>query len=309
MTKQNKHIIFWGTPDFSVPSLNILNNLNLVSLLVTQPDRPAGRNKKLSASPVKIYAEQNNIDILTPEKLDQDFIQALKKYLPATFVVVAYGKIIPQEVLDLSELRAINIHPSLLPVLRGPSPIQTAILEGFESTGVSLMQLDKKMDHGPILGQIEAKIGPNEDYISLSERLSKLGADILAKNIHKYLDADISPLAQDDSRATFCKLISKEDGKIDWQKSAQEIHNQVRAYREWPGAYTKLDDLAIKILQTEVVLENIKTGQIKFDKNNLLVGTAKDSLKILELQVAGKKPMTASEFIRGYQKYLAKYFQ
>lgn len=311
MTKQNNSskIIFWGTPEFSVPSLNILNKLNLVSLVITQPDRPAGRGKKMLASPVKEYAEKNNLAILTPDKLDESFISVLKKYLPATFVVVAYGKIIPQNILDLSALKAINIHPSLLPVLRGPSPIQSAILAGFESTGLSLMQLDKKMDHGPILSQIKLKIEPNEDYITLSKRLADLGADLLNKNILDYLNNKISPLSQDDLQATFCKMIKKEDGQIDWQKSAQEIHNQVRAFRLWPGAYTKLDNLDIKILKTEVVDQKLKVGQINFDKNTFLVGTGKGAIKILELQPAGKKIIKADEFIRGYQKYLDKNFQ
>ncbi|MBT4516674.1 MAG: methionyl-tRNA formyltransferase [Candidatus Komeilibacteria bacterium] len=316
MTKQNNtttslsaRIIFWGTPEFAVPSLDTLNKLDLVSLVVTQPDRPAGRGKKLLASPIKEYATENNIDILEPQNLDDHFINELKKYLPATFVVVAYGKIIPQEILDLSELKAINIHPSMLPILRGPSPSQSALLKGFQSTGVSLMQLDKKMDHGPILSQIEVKIEPNEDYIDLSERLSKIGADIINKHILDYLNNKITPLPQDDEQASFCKMIKKEDGLIDWQKSAQDIHNKVRAFRLWPGAYTKLDNLDIKILKSEVVEENLKPGEIKFDKNNLIVGTADQSLKILELQVAGKKAMSVQDFIRGYNRYLDKTFQ
>ena len=316
MTKQNNtttslsaRIIFWGTPEFAVPSLDTLNKLDLVSLVVTQPDRPAGRGKKLLASPIKEYATENNIDILEPQNLDDHFINELKKYLPATFVVVAYGKIIPQEILDLSELKAINIHPSMLPILRGPSPSQSALLKGFQSTGVSLMQLDKKMDHGPILSQIEVKIEPNEDYIDLSERLSKIGADIINKHILDYLNNKITPLPQDDEQASFCKMIKKEDRLIDWQKSAQDIHNKVRAFRLWPGAYTKLDNLDIKILKSEVVEENLKPGEIKFDKNNLIVGTADQSLKILELQVAGKKAMSVQDFIRGYNRYLDKTFQ
>jgi len=306
--KKNK-IIFWGTPEFAVPSLDILNKFDLVSAVVTQPDRPAGRGKKILVSPVKIYAEKNNINILNPEEMDEIFVKDLKKYLPATFVVVAYGKIIPQNVLDLSELQAINVHPSMLPILRGPSPIQSALLVGFEQTGVSLMQLDKKMDHGPILSQIEAKIEPNDDYISLSKRLAELGAQILQKNILDYLDNKIRPLAQNDDLATFCKMIKKEDGRIDWAKPALDIHNQVRAFRLWPGAYSKLDNLDIKILKTEVIADNLLAGQIKYDKHSIIVGTTDKALKILELQPAGKKIMSSEEFIRGYQRYLDKNFQ
>jgi len=308
MNKVNKKIIFWGTPDFAVPSLDTLNNLGMVSLVITQPDRPAGRGKQVLSSPIKNYALENNINILAPDKLDNYFITNLKKYLPATFVVVAYGKIIPQEILDLSELPALNIHPSMLPILRGPSPIQSAILKGFESTGVSLMQLDKKMDHGPILSQIEAKIEPNEDYLALSQRLSKLGAQILKNSIFDYLEGKINTLAQDDSQASYCQMIKKEDGQIDWHKSAQDIHNMVRAYRQWPGAFTKLSNLDLKILKTEVVDNNLNVGQIEFDKNNIIVGTAEKSIKILELQPTAKKTMTSEEFIRGYGKYLDKHF-
>jgi methionyl-tRNA formyltransferase len=309
MNKLNKNIIFWGTPDFAVPSLDILNKLNLVSLVVTQPDRPAGRGKKLISTPIKEYANKNSIDTLSPDKLDSNFIENIKKYLPATFVVVAYGKIIPQEILDLSELTAINIHPSMLPILRGPSPIQSALLAGFSSTGVSLMQLDKKMDHGPILSQIEVKIESNEDYIILAKRLSDIGAELLNKNILDYLNNQITPLSQDDDKATFCKMINKVDGLIDWSKSAKEIHNQVRAYRAWPKAQTKLDDLDIKVLKTELASNNLKPGEIQFDKNNIIVGTAEESLKILELQPAGKKSMLTQDFIRGYSRYLNKTFQ
>lgn len=308
-------IIFWGTPDFAVPSLKVLHQMGLLAAVVTQPDKPAGRGKKLVSSPVKNFCLENtrlaedgesrrDIDILEPVQLDQAFINDLKKYLPATFVVVAYGKIIAQEVLDLSELTAINIHPSMLPELRGPSPIQTALLRGFETTGVSLMQLDKKMDHGPILGQIEVKIQPDENYLQLSERLSEIGAKILEEKIKDYLAGKISPLPQDDDKATFCKLIEKTDGQIDWSKSAQEINNMIRAYNPWPSAYAKLGDLDIKFFAAKVVEKDIEAGQTLVENNNLYIGTGEKSLEILELQPAGKGKMKTADFVRGYQKHL-----
>lgn len=308
MNRLNHKIIFWGTPEFAVPSLDTLNNLGLVSVVITQPDRPAGRGQKYLPSPVKQAAIKHNIDILDPDSLDNNFVESLQKYLPATFVAVAYGKIIPQPLLDLSEKTAVNIHPSKLPILRGPSPIQTAILEGFKSTGVSLMQLDKKMDHGPILSQIQAKIEPNDDYLSLSQRLSQLGADLLANNILDYLADKITPLAQDDSHATYCQLIEKSDGQIDWSKPAQDIHNQVRAYSFWPQAWAQLNGLDLKILKTEIVDKNLEAGQVEFNKENIIVGTGDRSIKILQVQPAGKKIMSASEFVRGYQKYLNNKF-
>ncbi|RJQ33949.1 methionyl-tRNA formyltransferase, partial [Candidatus Parcubacteria bacterium] len=303
-TSNKQSIIFWGTPDFAVPSLKSLHELGLIKAVVTQADKPAGRGKKLLASAVKNFCLENKLVVLEPVKLDQAFIDSLKKYLPATFVVVAYGKIIPQTVLDLSVRPAVNIHPSMLPQLRGPSPIQTAILNGLESTGVSLMQLDKKMDHGPILSQIEVKIEPNEDYPSLAKRLSELGAKMLTTNIESYLAGELSPLAQDDSQATYCELIEKTAGQIDWSKSAQEINNQIRAFNPWPSAYAQLSGLDIKFFQARLAAKDLSPGKILLDKENLYIGTAKGSLEILELQVAGKKKMKTAEFIRGYQSLL-----
>mgnify|MGYP003968687971 CR=1 FL=1 len=300
----NKKIIFWGTPLFALPSLKVLHDLDLVAAVVTQPDKAAGRNKKIKSSPVKIFAQENNIKILEPVKLDEAFINDIKKYLPAIFVVVAYGKIIPQDILDLSKMPAINIHPSMLPILRGPSPIQTAILKGFDSTGVSLMQLDKKMDHGPILSQIQAKISPNEDYFDLSERLSDLGADLLKKNIISYLEYELKGRFQDDAKATFCQMIAKADGQISWQKTSQELHNQVRAFIDWPGSFVKLNNLDIKILQTKISDQDLEPGKILIDNNKLYIGTNNKSLEVLKIQPAGKKSMTAEEFIRGYQNKL-----
>ncbi|MBT6691533.1 methionyl-tRNA formyltransferase [Candidatus Parcubacteria bacterium] len=295
-------IIFWGTPEFALPSLQALHKMNLIQAVVTQPDKPAGRGKKLLPSPVKQYCLDNNIDTLEPIKLDQAFIDGLKKYLPATFVVVAYGKIIPQEVLDLSELAAINIHPSQLPELRGPSPIQTALLRGFESTAVSLMQLDEKMDHGPILGQIEVKIEPNEDYIELAGRLSELGAQILSDKINDYLTEQITPLPQDDDKATFCKMIKKQDGQIDWSKTAQEIHNQVRAFRQWPTAFTSLGDIDLKIIQTQVVDRNLQAKEVFLEKDQMFIGAGDKAVEILQIQPAGKKVLKIADFVRGYSK-------
>jgi methionyl-tRNA formyltransferase len=300
----NKKIIFWGTPFFALPSLEALHKLGIVKAVVTQPDRPAGRGQALQSSPIKKYAADNSLAVLQPDKLDQNFINELKNLLPATFVIVAFGKIIPQDILDLSELPALNIHPSQLPVLRGPSPIQTALLQGFDTTAVSLMQLDEKMDHGPILGQIEQAISPGDDYISLSDKLAVVGGQLLADNIQNYLDGNLEPQAQDDDQATICKLIKKEDGLIDWQKPVKEIINQIRAFILWPSSYTTLKGIEIKITKAITSLEKLAPEEIKIDGDRLLVGTGTEALQILELQPAGKKIMSAADFIRGYQNKL-----
>ena len=300
----DKKIIFWGTPFFALPSLKVLHELKLVKTVITQSDKPAGRGQKIQASPIKQYAEINNIPVLQVDNLDELFIENLKQFLPATFVIVAFGKIIPQEILDLSELVALNIHPSQLPLLRGPSPIQTALLEGFSSTAVSLMQLDEKMDHGPILGQIELEIQPDDDYFTLEDKLSAMGGQLLQENVINYLAAKLEAQAQDDDQASICKLIKKEDGLIDWTKPAEDIVNQVRAFIFWPGSFTTLNGLNIKITKVLVSLEKLAPEELKIDSDRLLVGTGTEALQILELQPAGKKKMLAADFIRGYQDKL-----
>ena len=300
----NKQIIFWGTPLFSLPSLKALDALGLVKAVVTQPDKLAGRNRELKTSAVKDYALAHDLAVLQPEALDQGFVDQLKEFLPTTFVIVAFGKIIPQEILDLSELSSLNIHPSKLPTLRGPSPIQTAFLEGFSSTAVTLMQLDEKMDHGPILGQIEAKINPDDDYITLGDRLSEIGGQILTDKIQDYLAAKLEPQDQDHEQATFCKLIKKEDGLIDWQKPAEHIINQIKAFILWPTSFTKLKNIEVQVIKAIASLEKLTPGEISITNSQLLIGTGTSALQILELKPAGKKKMLAEEFIRGYQDKL-----
>ena len=299
-----KKIIFWGTPEFSLPSLEALVRLDLVKAVVTQSDKPAGRGQKLNISPIKKYASEHNLFVLQSDTLDEAFINELKQFLPATFVIVAFGKIIPQAILDLSELTALNIHPSKLPILRGPSPIQTALLEGFESTAVSLMQLDAKMDHGPILGQIEAKIESTDDYLSLSHKLSQVGGELLAENITHYLNSELKAIPQDDTKTTICKLIKKEAGIINWQAPAMNILNQIRAYISWPKSSASLKGIKVKIEQAKISVLKLNPGEIKIINTQLFIGTSTHALEILKLQPANKKSMTAAEFIRGYQNKL-----
>lgn len=295
----NKKIIFWGTPQFSLPALIVLHQMGLVKAVVTQASKAAGRGRKLLDSPVKIWAEKNDLPVLAYLKLDNNFVDELKKYLPATFVIVAYGKIIKKEVLDLSELPAINIHPSKLPDLRGPSPIQTALLLGYKKTAVTLMQLDEKMDHGPILAQIDVNISDSDDFLSLSDKLSKIGAQLLEKNINQYLNHEISSQEQDDSIATTCHMIEKEDGQIDWNENSDKILNKIRAFNPWPSAYTKLLGYDMKIHKAKNSHSQLKAGEVLIDKIHLLVGCADQAIEILELQVAGKKIVSAADFIRG----------
>jgi methionyl-tRNA formyltransferase len=298
----NKKIIFWGTPLFSLPSLEELYKLGIVSAVVTRASKPAGRGRQISDSPVKIWSEQHRVPVLAFTKLDDDFILELKKYLPATFVVVAYGKMIKQDILDLSELLAINLHPSRLPEFRGPSPIQAAILAGLDKTAVTIIQLDDKMDHGPVIDQEGVLIQDNDTFATLSDVLSKKGAKLLHKNIIAYLNGELKPTAQNDSKATICSMIQKEDGLINWAESAKLIRNKIRAYNPWPSAYTKLFDTEIKILSVKITNKKLKSFEIEIQRDQLFIGTGTDALEILELQAAGKKSMLASDYIRGLRK-------
>ncbi len=300
----NKKIIFWGTPEFALPSLRALLVLGLVKAVVTQPDRPAGRQRKMTGSPVKKIAQLHSLPVLTPEKLNSEFVEELKKYLPATFVIVAYGKIIPQTILDLSELKAINVHPSALPILRGPSPIQSALLHDFKTTAVTLMQLDEQMDHGPILAQQEVAIDPQDNFEILSNKLSILAGKILAGAIITYLAGGLTPRAQDHNQATYCKLIKKEAGDISWQDSALKIHNMVRAFNPWPTVYTEINGLAIKFIKTKLAEIDLRPAEFKVADNRLFVGTDAGSLEILQIQPEGKRILTVAEFLRGYERYL-----
>jgi len=300
----SKKVIFWGTPQFSLPSLKVLYKLDLINVLITQVDKKGGRNNKLLTSPLKDYAFKHYLPLLQPHKLDSNFSKELEKYLPATFIIVAYGQLIPPEILDLSELQSLNIHPSQLPILRGPSPIQTAILKGFHTTAVSLMQIDEKMDHGPILEQREVIIDQEDNYLSLSDKLSIIGSQLLADNIIKYLKKELKGKEQDHSQATFCKLIKKKDGKIDWSNTAQDINNQIRALNPWPSTFTTIKNLELKILKVKIVDKELKEKEILTEDNKLYIGTGTQSLEILELQVAGKRKIATKEFLRGYSKKL-----
>lgn len=304
MPSSNKKIIFWGTPEFAVPSLRALLVLGLVKAVVTQPDRPAGRQRKMTSSAVKKIAQLHSLPILTPEKLNTEFIEELKKYLPATFVIVAYGKIIPQSILDLSELKAINIHPSALPIFRGPSPIQSALLNDFKNTAVTLMQLDEQMDHGPILSQQEVTVDQQDNFEILSNKLSILAGKILSGAIITYLESGLTPRYQDDSKATYCKLLKKEDGEISWLDSALKIHNMVRAFNPWPGVYTEINGLPVKFIKTKLADLDLRPAEFKAENNKLFVGTDDGSLEILQIQPEDKRVLTAAEFLRGYEKYL-----
>src|SRR5438876_10530722 len=236
-------IVFLGTPTFAVPALvRLVEDRHRIAAVITQPDRSAGRSRQARPSPVKIAAQTLGLPVLQPESLrSPEFIEALRKLSPDVIVVAAYGQILRQSVLDIPARGVLNIHPSLLPRWRGASPIPAAILAGDERTGISIMLMDPGMDSGPLLAQTEVAIGDEDTTLSLSEWLASAGADLLARTLPHWLSGALSPKPQNDELATFCALLRKEDGVIDWGVPATEIWRRVRAYNPWPGAYSELD--------------------------------------------------------------------
>jgi len=305
--KQAK-IVFMGTPDFGASVLNSLIKKSNVIAVVTQPDKKVGRDQILTASPIKKLALQQNIEVLQPERIkgNAEFVKRLKDLQADLIVVVAYGLILPKEVIELPKFGVVNVHASLLPKYRGASPIQAAILNGDKKTGVTIMLIDEQLDHGPILSQKDLKISKTETFETLHDKLAVLGANLLIKTLPDYLDGRVKSQEQDHSLATFCKRITKIEGKIDWSKSGQEIERMVRAFYPWPGAWTTWNNKNLKILAASadtfdrLSMTASAVGEVLEVKGGIAVACGKDALEILELQLEGKKPMVAKEFLNGY---------
>lgn len=308
MTDMKTKIILFATPEFAIPTLKALyaDDKYEIILVVTQPDKPQGRKQILTPSPIKILAQEYNLNVFQPINLKkEESIQYLKKFFPDLIIVVAYGKIISQEILDIPIHKSINIHPSLLPLYRGPSPIQTAILNGDKKTGVTIMIIDQLMDHGPILAQEEIILNPNDNAQDLHDQLAKKGANLLLKTIPKYLKKEIFPQEQNHRQATLSKILTREDGLINWQKKATEIFNQIRAFTPWPGAYTFLQDKRIKIIKanlTSKITKKNESGKITIIDQDIFVACADYYLQIKQLQLDGKNETSAKEFILGHKK-------
>ncbi|QQG46398.1 MAG: methionyl-tRNA formyltransferase [Candidatus Niyogibacteria bacterium] len=300
--------IFFGTSEFAIPILDALKNKGrLPKLVVATPDRPAGRELKLKSSPVKMWAEKNGIPVIQPENLkNPDTLQKLTDTKCRLVLVAAYGKIIPKEVLDLPEKGSLNVHPSLLPRYRGADPIRSAILAGDKKTGVTVMLMDEKMDHGPILTQKELEhLIFNAQYSILKSELAELGGKLLAETLPKWLAGEIKPKEQDHSKATYTKKITKEDGHINWSESAEIIERKIRALNPWPGTYSFWNDKRIKILEAETPKMSCLGGSIKygevFKKDSGVAVTCKNgAILVKKLQLEGKKSQDAKNFLNGH---------
>jgi len=301
-------IIFMGTAELSCASLEKLagdKNLSVLAV-VTQPDKPKGRDLMLTPSPVKMLAEKLNLPVLQPLKArDEQFISELRELKPDLLVVVAYGQILPQTILDLPPFGCLNVHTSLLPKYRGAAPIQWAIADGEPETGVTIMKMDAGLDTGPVLLTRRTPILPADDSQTLHDRLAQLGADLLAGTIPDYVAGKIQPQPQPLTGSTYAAKIKKEDGKVDWQQPAQQIWNRLRAFTPWPGAFTFLQaepkPQLLKIWKAEPVGKSGRAGEIlSADKAGIVVGCGQGALRILELQREGGKRLPAEAFLMGF---------
>jgi methionyl-tRNA formyltransferase len=298
------NLVFCGTPEFAVPTLEALAEHFTVKLVVAQPDRPSGRGMEVVAPAVKRLAQQLGIPVTQPEKIkvNDEFRAQLRAITPDAIVVVAYGRIIPQWMIDLPRLGNINLHASLLPKYRGAAPIQWAIANGETVTGTTTMRIDGGLDTGPMLLRREVEIDGNETSSALAPRLAAIGAELMIETLHGLRSGTITPQTQDDSQATLAPLLRKEEGLIDFQRSAHEIYNRFRAFQPWPGAYTSFRGKSVKAIAMRPVKGNavLSPGEILFKGNQLFAGCGDNSvIEFLELQPESRKPISATEFARG----------
>ena len=295
-------VIFMGTPDFAVPCLARLVEISDVVAVVTQPDKPKGRGQKLLPPPVKAFAQEHGIAVYQPVRVKApDFVDVLRGLAPDLIVVVAFGQILSKEILSLPPLGCINVHASLLPRYRGAAPMQWAIVRGEKETGVTTMFMDEGLDTGDMLVRETLPITQAMTAAELHDAMMKLGADVLEKTLFSLSEGTLKRTPQDDALSTYAPLLDKEVGRIDWKKSAQEIHDLVRGLNSWPGAYTMLEGQKFKIWRTRLAEGTAEPGEIvSVTKQGLLVGTGEGMLEILELQAPSKKKMAAGDYVRGH---------
>lgn len=298
-------IIFMGTPDFSVGTLEALVEAgHEVCLVVTQPDKPKGRGKEMQYTPVKEAALKHGIEVYQPRRIrEAECVEKLRQYNADIMVVIAFGQIIPKEILEMVPYGCVNVHASLLPKYRGAAPIQWSIIDGEAVTGVTTMQMDEGLDTGDMLLKTEVPITAEETGESLHDKLAKAGAALCVETLAKLQEGSIVPEKQGESPTAYAKMLDKKLGNIDWTKSAVEIERLVRGLNSWPSAYTYWNKKVVKIWKASVIDENSneQVGTVvKVEKDGFYVQTGNGILKVLELQIPGKKRMDAGAFLRGY---------
>lgn len=298
-------IIFMGTPDFSVGTLEALVEAgHEVCLVVTQPDKPKGRGKEMQYTPVKEAALKHGIEVYQPRRIrEAECVEKLRQYNADIMVVIAFGQIIPKEILEMVPYGCVNVHASLLPKYRGAAPIQWSIIDGEVVTGVTTMQMDEGLDTGDMLLKTEVPITAEETGESLHDKLAKAGAALCVETLAKLQEGSIIPEKQGESPTAYAKMLDKKLGNIDWTKSAVEIERLVRGLNSWPSAYTYWNKKVVKIWKASVTDENSNEQAgtvVKVEKDGFYVQTGNGLLKVLELQIPGKKRMDAGAFLRGY---------
>ena len=301
MTKKLK-IIFMGTPEFAVTSLEALKDRTEILAVITQPDRPRGRGKKVLPSSVKTWAIENKIEVLQPEKIKtEEFTNQLADLKPDLIVVVAFGQILSQKILDLPKFGCVNVHASLLPKYRGAAPIEWSIINGETKTGVTTMMMNAGLDTGDMLVRREVEIGENMILPELREKLQIAGADALIETIDRIVDGSLTRQVQDDSLSSYAPMLTKETGLIDWNKSAREIHNLIRGL--YGGAYTIIDGQKFKIWKSRVNVEcRMQNAELNFN-DKLFVNTGDGVIEILEIQAPNSKKLSTADFLRGHKDF------
>jgi len=294
--------VFMGTPDFACATLQgvIDAGVNLVGVF-TQPDRPKGRGKKLAPPPVKVLAEANGIPVFQPQRLRRpEAVEELRQLEPELVVVVAYGQILPKEVLEIPKYGCINVHASLLPRYRGAAPINKVIIDGESETGITTMLMDEGLDTGDMLIKRSLAIAPDETAGELHDRLARLGCETMEETLRQLCAGELVPQKQDDALSCYAPMLKKEDGCIDWTRSARQLHNQVRGLSPWPGAFTSLADEVLKFADTHVVEGQGEPGQVLAAGNDgVVIACGEQALSLGALQLPGKRMLPAGEFLRG----------
>jgi methionyl-tRNA formyltransferase len=298
-------VVFLGTPEFAVPTFDsIIAAGHIISEVVTQPDRPKGRRQMLETSPVKNAALRHGISVYQPERIRRpEAVDRLRSLAPDVMVVVGYGQIIPQNVIDIAPHGIVNVHASILPELRGAAPIQWSIARGYARTGVTTMRIDAGLDTGDILEYLETAIGPDETAPELSARLAAAGAGLLVKTLADLEDGSAQPRPQDGALATLAPILKKEDGRINWLNPARQIHNLIRGFQPWPGAHTVFRGQSMHLWRSRLAARrwNREPGALIDDVGIFAVGGDGAALELLEVQLEGRKKMPAEVFARGHR--------
>ncbi len=305
------NIGFFGSADFVVPFLERVNPYNAIKFIVTSPDKPKGRGMKLTPPDVKIFGINNNIPVYQPQNIkDKNFIEEINNYKCDINLVIAYGKILPRDLLFYPRLGSINLHFSLLPRWRGAAPINWAILSGDKITGITIMKMDEGLDTGDIIFQKEIIIEEEDTSIDLLNKMIAEGKDFLLDSIKSIEEGNYKLTKQDDRLSTYARILKKEDGLINWEDSAININNKVRGLLPWPQAFTFIEDKRVVLIKTKVLEGASKKGYIKeFDGEGIIVGTGDGLIKIIELKEEGKRVLSAKDYYNGRKDIIGSYFQ